>query len=420
MRKQILALYALAALHFSPVHSAEIQIDNSDPGLPIVSIIGDFEQGDHKIFVAKTLPLDNALVVFRSNGGNLLTGLEIGKAIRLKEFRTLVPPDALCASACALAWLGGSPRFLSQTSSIGFHAAYRNDGGSPIESGMGNAMVGAYLNSLGLPNRAVTYMTVAGPTEMQWLTAKDASTYGIEALVLEDTELPSPQNSPPPQQTSQPRHSPGDERRFWFLIEHEIPNWRQINNDPKFREWLLDIDSATGKTRQSALESGQRDLDAKLVIGMFRAYLALSITPTSPKTAAAPDQQNHLRTYLNICRPNDTQVFADLAVKVEPSVEFMLKRNRKIPIGGISNGVVLRFTQRGLVGTNTFSAVIPYTEKDTYLVVQFANVLTRQPANSELLAASSGWKVYSTSASSYLKLCRSAETHDLLTYSANR
>jgi hypothetical protein len=58
----------------------------------------------------------------------LVAGIDIGKAIRLKDFETAVVSNknskTICASACALAWLGGTRRFMSATARIGFHAAY--------------------------------------------------------------------------------------------------------------------------------------------------------------------------------------------------------------------------------------------------------------------------------------------------------
>jgi hypothetical protein len=46
---------------------------------------------------------------------------------------------------------------------IGFHAAYVVRSGQATELGAANALVGAYLNKLGLPDRAVVYITEAPP-----------------------------------------------------------------------------------------------------------------------------------------------------------------------------------------------------------------------------------------------------------------
>lgn len=62
--------------------------------------------------------------MFNSEGGNLMAGLEIGRAIRLKGFDTLVPDKMYCASACALAWLGGKTRWAGPGDHSTFHAAW--------------------------------------------------------------------------------------------------------------------------------------------------------------------------------------------------------------------------------------------------------------------------------------------------------
>jgi hypothetical protein len=38
---------------------------------------------------------------------------------------------------------------------IGFHAAYRLENGAAIETGVGNALLGAYLSNLGLLEQAI-------------------------------------------------------------------------------------------------------------------------------------------------------------------------------------------------------------------------------------------------------------------------
>jgi hypothetical protein len=115
----------------------------------VISVDGELQAGDGERFADVAISVTNAVIVLNSPGGDLVAGIEIGKAIRLKGFRTAVPQGFSCASACALAWLGGSPRFMGQGSTIGFHAAYANKNGAV--SSVGNAMVGAYLNQLGLP-----------------------------------------------------------------------------------------------------------------------------------------------------------------------------------------------------------------------------------------------------------------------------
>ncbi len=153
-------------------------VDGGEKGL--VTITGPLEYSDIEQFQTKTSGLTQALVMFSSDGGNLEAGIQIGRMMRLKGFLSLVPDGARCASACALAWLGGSKRLMGATGQVGFHAAYvLKDGVASTTSG-GNALVGAYLNQIGLPDRAVLYITTPSPDEIAWLKLEDAESLGID------------------------------------------------------------------------------------------------------------------------------------------------------------------------------------------------------------------------------------------------
>jgi hypothetical protein len=145
-----------------------------------ISIEGDLVSGDEKRFAAVAIGVSNATVGLNSRGGSVDAGIGIGKAIRLLEFSTLVPEGFQCASACALAWLGGTTRFMGLGATVGFHAVFTTDNGQQTVSSAGNAVVGAYLSKLGLPDAAVAYITEKQPNDIQWLTFDDAAKFGIE------------------------------------------------------------------------------------------------------------------------------------------------------------------------------------------------------------------------------------------------
>jgi uncharacterized protein len=78
------------------------------------------------------------------------------------------------------------------------------------ETGVGNALVGAYLTRIGLPLDAVIYITKAAPESMTWLTPEDARKVGIDLKVVEEppaasatisapttTQVPDVNSSPP-------------------------------------------------------------------------------------------------------------------------------------------------------------------------------------------------------------------------------
>lgn len=180
--------FLIAAMLFSlPVQAAEIVRESGSDGTDLISVSGAFTEGDDAVFRKLAAATDRAIVVLNSGGGNLIAGLQIGRAIRLRGFATAVPSNALCASACALAWLAGSPRLLDANSKVGFHAAYRLVNGKASESGAANALVGAYLNQLGLSDTAVVYVTSAPPEGVEWLTPENAVSAGIgyEAISVE-------------------------------------------------------------------------------------------------------------------------------------------------------------------------------------------------------------------------------------------
>lgn len=157
------------ALEFSRVRS---------DGTAIISVTGDFEKGDGERFTNYATD-EKAIVVLRSTGGNLASALIMGEYIRMRGYATFVPADAICASACALTWLAGVVRGGTETSKIGFHAA--SEGGGVVTSS-GNALIGAYLNKLGISYKAVAYITSSDSADMTWLTFSKARELGIDII----------------------------------------------------------------------------------------------------------------------------------------------------------------------------------------------------------------------------------------------
>jgi hypothetical protein len=150
----------------------------------MITLSGQMEESDGEQFRAAVAIYPKAIVAFQSPGGSLNAGIEIGTQIRLRNYMTLVPAGVQCASACALAWLGGTKRLMEPGALIGFHAASRQENGQTIETGVGNALLGAYLNKLGLPDRAVVFITQAHPDDITWLTLADAEREGIDVSLF--------------------------------------------------------------------------------------------------------------------------------------------------------------------------------------------------------------------------------------------
>ena len=109
----------------------------------------------------------------------------------------MVSPQTECYSACALIWLSGPRRYLSPDSVIGVHAAFRTrDGETPEESGVANARIGAFLNMIGLPLDAITYITTAPPDATLPITPAIARNLGIEVYEQHGMETVTPDAAP--------------------------------------------------------------------------------------------------------------------------------------------------------------------------------------------------------------------------------
>jgi hypothetical protein len=203
--------------------AANISVTPSE-GTVLVFVDGDLGPTDADDFKSKTSFLSKAIIVFRSDGGNVIAGIQIGESIRLKAFTTFVPENARCASACALAWLGGTQRFMASGAQIGFHAAYNAKSGQ--ETGVGNAIVGAYLNKIGLPYEAVIYITQAAPSSMTWLSVSEAIKRGIDVAMLAPSSTASTVGPPVSASSEKPRDL---EARVSNLVGSLFVTWSSPN-----------------------------------------------------------------------------------------------------------------------------------------------------------------------------------------------
>jgi hypothetical protein len=171
-------LAALAAAR--PAGAADIRTVATSPQTAKLELTGLIQPGDEaKLATALgTAPHPESLEL-ASLGGNVQAALAIGTLVRQKGLRTVVAPRAICASACGLVWLAGTPRVLGENAHVGLHAAYLRRNGISVETGAANALIGAYLGRLGFDDRAIVYLTSAAPDEMTWILPADRQRYGI-------------------------------------------------------------------------------------------------------------------------------------------------------------------------------------------------------------------------------------------------
>src|SRR5262249_61222664 len=64
------------------------------------------------------------------------------------------------------------------------------------------------------------------------------------------------------------------QRNLHSQVEREVPNWREINADPRWLAWLSTPDPYSGVTRQRLLNDATAKGDAGRVVRIFKGFIA--------------------------------------------------------------------------------------------------------------------------------------------------
>lgn len=169
-------------------NAAQIFTNFGPDGSCAIVFYDDIVSSDIGWFMVLSSNCNGGGVLLKSRGGSLNAGIEIGKLVRSQGLEVAVSYGSTCSSACALIWLGGTKRYMFNDSSIGFHSAYVIDEQTPRQSSVGNALIGSYMNSIGLGQKAIIFATSAPPTGMNWLDHEAARDLGISSVLLGDAD----------------------------------------------------------------------------------------------------------------------------------------------------------------------------------------------------------------------------------------
>lgn len=74
------------------------------------------------------------------------------------------------------------------------------------------------------------------------------------------------------------------DQQFWAGLEQAIPNWRDVNANPDFHTWLLEVDPLFGVQRQSILQQAQSNYDLDRVVKFFRTWMGDSYSDHGAST----------------------------------------------------------------------------------------------------------------------------------------
>jgi len=74
-------------------------------------------------------------------------------------------------------------------------------------------------------------------------------------------------------------------RALYQTLNSSLPNWQEIDSDPRFREWLMQPHELSGRPRQMHLNDAIQAADAARVASFFRGFLA--------EAGQSPQQPQH-------------------------------------------------------------------------------------------------------------------------------
>jgi hypothetical protein len=112
------------------------------------------------------------------------------------------------------------------------------------------------------------------------------------------------------------------EQVFWAELSSYVPDWREINANQRFHDWLLEVDPLSGLNRQTYLDTAQNQLNAQRVAGFFRTWQSSNSGPIaqSPRSVAASQLEKQIapgrgRSASAVVNNNDTKSYtrADVA-----------------------------------------------------------------------------------------------------------
>src|SRR3954464_4322585 len=195
---------AIAGLAFAalaqPARAPEVSKHAKDSAeTNAVQLKGRIDDGDTyelQVYIASLAKKPNVVVYLNSTGGNLREGMRLGRFFFQNKIETVIESKTQCASACALAFLGGRDdagkprRTKASTGGVGFHSFSRefdkeknysaDDLKSVVQMTQNQvAVVAEYLKAVNADLDLLRIMLRAAANEMNYLSNDDALAVNI-------------------------------------------------------------------------------------------------------------------------------------------------------------------------------------------------------------------------------------------------
>lgn len=158
-----------AAMEFRTYYQPQLRIN-------VLIAEGPITAGDAQRFLAAAPRADrdeegHIILVLNSLGGSISAAFEFVEAMDKIGVFTLVPDNALCASACAsIIYPSGIRRNVVGTGRLGFHSCYTKVGNKIEESGFCNEKIAQHAVSRGVAHASVNlFVEDFGAGEIAWV-----------------------------------------------------------------------------------------------------------------------------------------------------------------------------------------------------------------------------------------------------------
>jgi hypothetical protein len=189
----------LCALEFSRHPDADNRRVNA------ILATGEIVRGDTERLLAYLNGLSSkpiTAIYLSSPGGSLFEGMSLGRFFKRMRIKTIVEGNEMCASACALAFLGGrdpqGSRWMSSTttSRLGYHQ-FKCNGRTCDESygQLGASQILSYADEeMGAPRQIIRAALETPPHQMYWFGTDELLALGILVWdIARNCFLPCPQ-----------------------------------------------------------------------------------------------------------------------------------------------------------------------------------------------------------------------------------
>lgn len=153
----------------------------------LVVVRGVIQVGDHHRFHELLDRVSPDIVVMDGPGGVVEDALIMAEEIHARGLKTLIGPQQVCVSACAMMFLSGRIKYQAHGSAVGLHAPFDLEGNASPEAG---TLVAEHLAHYGVPADILARMGRTKPSDIWWLGPPEQNALDIRTIEVMDEIAP--------------------------------------------------------------------------------------------------------------------------------------------------------------------------------------------------------------------------------------